>query len=56
MKAAQKLLWFEAGLAISEMAQARLNVLHEKCYADYEERLSQFDPLNDEVEEVFRGK
>ena len=45
-KAVQRLIWFESGLAVSEMPQARLNVLHEKSFAEYEARLNSFDPLD----------
>ena len=38
-KAALKLLLVEARLAISKILQARFNVLHQKAFEEYDERL-----------------
>ena len=48
-KSAQKLLVFECGLAVSEMRQAKMEVLHERMVEQYTSRLEAFNPLDDET-------
>ena len=56
-KSAQKVLIFESGLAVSEMQQAKIEVLHERMVEQYRSRLDVFDPLSDDtLHDAFAGK
>ena len=56
-KSAQKLLIFESGLAVSEMRQAKIEVLHERMVEQYSTRLDAFDPMSDDsLHDDFSGK
>ena len=55
-KAIQKMLIFEAGLAVAETPQAKAATLHAKALKEYEARLESFDPVSDVSLEVFSGK
>ena len=48
-KSAQKLLVFECGLAVSEMRQAKIEVLHERMVEQYRSRLEAFNPVDDDT-------
>ena len=49
------MLMFGAVLALAEMPQAKLNVLEEKAYHEYEAHLRAFDPCSDDSLEAFLG-
>ena len=56
-KSAQKMIIFECGLAVSEMRQAKIEVLHERMVEQYRSRLDVFDPVSDEaLHDDFSGK
>ena len=56
-KSAQKFILFECGLAVSEMRQAKIEVLHKRMVEQYRSRLDAFDPVWDEsLHEDFSGK
>ena len=56
-KSAQKLLVFECGLAVSEMRQAKIEVLHKTMVEQYRSRLDAFNPLDDDtLHDDFAGK
>ena len=56
-KAAQKLIIFKSGLAVLEMRQAKVEVLHERMVEQYSTRLDAFDPMADEsLHEDFSGE
>ena len=52
-RAVQKMLIFEAGLAVAEMLQARLRTLEAKVYREYATRLRMFDPRSEDTLEAF---
>ena len=56
-KAAQKMLIFESGLAVSEMKQSKMEVLHMRMAEQYKTRLDDFDPVSsDNLHDHFIGK
>ena len=56
-KAAQKMLIFESGLAVSEMKQSKMDVLHMRMAEQYKTRLDDFDPVSsDNLHDHFIGK
>ena len=56
-KSAQKMIIFESGLAISEMPQARVEVLYARMAKQYKMRLEEFNPVSeDNVHHNFNGK
>lgn len=54
--AAQKMMIFEAGLAVAEMPQVRLRTLEAEVYRDYATRLGLFGPRSDNMLEIFSDK
>ena len=54
-KAIQKMLIFEAGLAVAETPQAKAATLHAKVLKEYEARVDKFDPMSDTIIEDFSG-
>ena len=54
-KAIQKMLIFEAGLAVAETKQEKAATLHTKVLKEYETRVDKFDPLSDTILEDFSG-
>ena len=56
-KSAQKMLIFEFGLAVSEMRQAKIEVLFERMVEQYKSRLEEFDPTSDNnLHDNFTGR
>ena len=56
-KSAQKFLIFESGLAVSEMRQAKVEVLQIRMAEQYKSRLLEFNPVSDEnIRGFFTGK
>ena len=54
-RAIQKMLIFEAGLAVAETPQAKATTLHAKALNEYEARLDKFDPGSSENLDIFAG-
>ena len=54
-RAVQKLLFFEAGLAVAEMPQSKLAQIHERALQEYNARLAMFNPLSDDNLMLFSG-
>ena len=54
-KAIQKMLIFEAGLAVAETKQDKAATLHAKALKEYEARVDKFDPVSGTVLEDFSG-
>ena len=54
-RAIQKMLIFEAGLAVADTPQAKAAFLHEKSLKQYEARVDKFDPMSDTILEDFSG-
>ena len=56
-KSAQKMLIFESGLAVSEMKQSKLEVLHQRMAEQYKTCLEDYDPVcSDNIHGGFTGK
>ena len=56
-KSAQKMIIFESSLAVSEMQQAKLEVLYERMSEQYKARLADFDPVSqDNLHDNFTGR
>ena len=49
------MLFFEAGLAVDEMPQSKLEVLHDNSLKEYEASLDNFNPLSEENKSMFSG-
>ena len=45
-KAAQKMIIFKSGIAVSEIQQSKLEVLHMRMAEQYKTRLGDFDPVS----------
>ena len=47
-KSAQKMIIFESGLAVSEMSQSKVEVLHHRMVEQYKVRLEEYNPMCDD--------
>ena len=54
-RAIQKMLIFEAGLAVAETPQAKETTLHAKALKEYEACLDKFDPGSSDNLDIFAG-
>ena len=56
-KSAQKMIIFESGLAVSEMSQSKVEVLHHRMVEQYKVRLEEYNPVcDDNLHDNFTGR